>query len=106
MKIMKWENVKLKCQQAMNTDYVGMFSSEFSKSFWTTVIGVSLAEKKNWREVEPELREKCYSIISNWDIRRAKALIDLFPDMMPKQCLNKTPVAEYDEKGDWVLVFE
>ena len=105
MKVMKWENVKLKCQQAMNVEPCNIFSGNFSKAYWATVIGVSLAEKKNWREVEPELREKCYSIIADWDIRRAKTLIDLFPHMMPKQCLNKIPVADMDEKGDWCLIF-
>ena len=105
MTTIKWETVKLKCQQGMNVEPMSMFNGGFTDYFWTTLLGVSLAEKKNWREVEPELREKCYSIIANWDIRRAKTLIDLFPSMMPKQCLNVIPKAEYDEKGDWVLIF-
>lgn len=105
MKIIKWETLKLKCQQAMNMDPSCMFIGEFSKAYWSTVIGMSLSEKKNWRVIEPELREKCYEVISNWDIRRAKALIDLFPDILPRMYRAIVPLADQDAQGNWVLTF-
>jgi hypothetical protein len=61
-----------------------------------------------WRKNAEELRNKAIKVIEHWDIRRAKALIDLFPDCVPKYCLGKVPecyVADND-KAEWMVCFK
>jgi len=64
--------------------------------------------KDGWRMRSLEMRRKVAKVIENWDVRRAKALVDLFPGAVPKRCLGLVPrcyVAD-DGKGEWMVEFE
>jgi hypothetical protein len=62
----------------------------------------------NWRKNAEKLREAAINIIEHWDIRRVKALIDLFPCCVPKYCLSKVPVCYMadNENADWMVEFQ
>lgn len=63
--------------------------------------------KFGWRKQAEELRAEAIRIIEHWDIRRAKALIDLFPGIVPRNCLGKTPVCYIADntKAEWLCEF-
>ena len=60
-----------------------------------------------WRLRSLELRDMVVKVIEKWDIRRAKALVDLFPGAVPKWCLGLVPRCyEADGgKGEWMVEF-
>lgn len=54
------------------------------------------------------LKEYCLEaekLIDNWDIRMVGKLIELFP-VVPKWAIGRKFICDYNEKGDWVLVYE
>lgn len=60
---------------------------------------------KTWGENCKEIAKKAQSICRNWDIRNAKTLLDIFPQLIAKKYRGQTPTASYDEKGNWILAF-
>lgn len=42
-------------------------------------------------------------IISRWDIRMVKKLVEIFPAIVPKKYRNGTFIADYDDNGDWSI---
>lgn len=49
------------------------------------------------------LKNKAYDIVMAWDIRMAKTLFNIFPNSVGKTLREGNIVADYDEKGRWVL---
>ena len=64
--------------------------------------------KCDWKRHAIELRNEAIRIIENWDIRRAKALIDLFPDIVPKCYVGKVPMCFMadNDNADWMIEFK
>lgn len=60
-----------------------------------------------WRKQAEELRDAAIRIIEHWDVRRAKALVDLFPGIVPQRCVGKVPVCYMadNEKAEWMVEF-
>jgi len=68
----------------------------------------SIGNGKNWRDNMEELRQIVIRTIERWDVRRAKALVDLCPEIVPARCRGKIPrcyVAD-NANGDWVVEYE
>jgi hypothetical protein len=61
---------------------------------------------KSWWDNAQEMSRKAQEVCKRWDIRRAKALIDSFPHLIPEKYQGLTPIADMDENGDWVLIYE
>ena|ERR1039457_6625761 len=61
----------------------------------------------DWRKNAIEMRKEVIRIIERWDVRRAKALIDLFPGIVPKRCWGRVPVCFIadTEKAHWMVGF-
>ena len=59
----------------------------------------------DWKRNSREMREAVIRVIEKWDIRRAKALIDLFPGIVPKRCAGKVPECFMAEDGGWTLEY-
>jgi len=45
------------------------------------------------------------NLIDNWDIRCCMKLVACFPDCLPAIYRNQKPSCDYDEKGNWILIF-
>lgn len=58
-----------------------------------------------WKENAKLMQKMAWTIIENWDIRRAGALFEIFPDIIPKRYRGKDFAAEYNEKGNWIIIF-
>jgi hypothetical protein len=109
MKTYKWNRLKCNAVIHVKTLGTGCWTHDgFSIPALLQSIEQAIIEEpiKHWRENQKELVEKAINICKNWDIRRAKALFDIFPQLINKKYKGKTPIAEYDEKGDWVIIFE
>lgn len=103
----KWETIKDKA-----IDFVA------GKSIWdccykNQVALVSLAMEAtigkdyNWKKSTEELRQQAITIINNWDIRMAKKLVDLFPEIIPERLRDK-PITCYmadNDNADWMIEF-
>ncbi len=108
MKIYKWSRI---------TNNAACIIGSLGKNYWTSN-SISMAALlqtleqiitnepiKNWRDNVKNIVEKAQSICDNWDIRKAKVLLDIFPTLIAKKYRGETPIAGYDEKGNWILVF-
>ena len=105
MKIYKWNK--------LTNEAAYMIGSLHNDSFRVSIYGLlqqveqhRLKEKiKNWRKNAKEIILKAQEIIDNWDIRNAGKLFEIFPSIISKKYHNKPFSCEYDEKGNWVIVF-
>jgi len=63
--------------------------------------------KSGWRMRSLEMRRKVIQIIERWDVRRVKALIDLFPGIVPQRFIGRAPVCFIadNENSDWMIEF-
>ena len=100
----KWETLKTKAIDA--TGVCGEYSF-WQSGPYSLIAGIGDGSF-DWKKNGKELRDKVVSIIDNWDIRRAKALIDLFPAIVPKNCQGRVPrcYMEDNENSDWMVEFE
>jgi hypothetical protein len=57
------------------------------------------------RAVMAEWEAYALKLIDDWDIRCCMKLVELFPGILPEFYAKQRPVCDYDEKGNWVLVF-
>ena len=107
MKI-KWETLKKKAIKAAIGDtqwYLGPQEVEMACYAMLKSIGDG---SFNWNRNLEELRKEVVRIIDRWDVRCTKKLIDLFPGIVPKNCIGKVPrcyMAD-NEDCDWVVDFE
>lgn len=53
-------------------------------------------------------REEAIKIVNNWDVRRVGALVDLFPETVPKYLRNASMICFVadNEDGDWMVEFD
>lgn len=108
MKVIKWQTITRNAECLIGALGAGCWSTNsiaitaLFQSVEQMITGESL---KSWRENAKEITKKAQAICRNWDIRRAKALLDIFPQLISKKYHGKTPIADYDEKSNWVLVF-
>lgn len=103
--IFKWDTIKDKCVGMCKCNTFGALPH--ANSFYISAVMEAVAcGHIDWRGKSKELQKKCEDIIDAWDIRMAKKLIDLFPNCIPTRFHNRTPKADYNEKGEWVLIYE
>lgn len=91
----KLSTLKIRCKSSIHNRY----SFELIQACLGTEGLGSLPRKKQ------ALKEKVFEVIDNWDIRNIKGLIDLFPDCVAVKYQNQRPFIEYDDKGEWVVIF-
>lgn len=100
----KWEHLKLKACRVLS----GAFHEHWHGIYGTLCFIEQMRTGqpvKSWRKNAVEFRQMAWSIIENWDIRCAERLLECFPSILPKKHHNSTPIAEMDEKGDWIILF-
>ena len=108
MFVIKWQTIKRNAECFIGTLGAGCWgTNSISMAAQLQFIEQLMTDQpvKSWGENAKEITKKAQVICRNWDIRRAKALLDIFPQLIAKKYRGKTPIADYDEKGDWVLVF-
>lgn len=71
---------------------------------WAILAGIE-SGKYGWRKNAEEIREKVIRIIERWDVRRVKALIELFPSIVPQKYAKASVQCymEDNENADWVM---
>jgi len=96
----KWETLKRKVEEkAWYPNFIE------NAAPYALLMSLEQEHPRRWRDNAEVLRDLFVRTVRNWDIRRAKALVGLFPDIVPRRYVGVTPVAEMDEKGYWILVF-
>lgn len=108
MKVIKWETIIKNAECIIGTLGAGCWTTNSISMAAQLQFVEQLITKelvKSWRENAKEITKKAQAICRNWDIRRAKALLDVFPQLIPKKYQGKIPMADYDAKGNWVLIF-
>ena len=91
MRPKKWNTIKLHAKQRATVDNMG--------PVYAVMEAVSRGST-NWRGTLVELQETVWDVIDKWDIRRMRALCELFPGIVPKDCAF---TADMDGKGNWVI---
>lgn len=108
MSIYKWQGIVRNAECLVGTLGIGCWTTNSICMAAQLQFVEQLITKepvKGWRENAKEITEKAQAICRNWDIRRAKTLLDIFPQLIAKKYRGQTPIASYDDKGNWVLVF-
>jgi len=103
MRVYKWENLKLKACQRLSeysNNQIALYG--LLQSLEQNLTGMDL---KSWRNNSRDIREKAWNIIENWDIRKAKTLINLFPAIIAYKYRNETPICDYNDNGSWCLIY-
>lgn len=100
---MKWETLKEKAI-LMAVGYVEHICVEAAPFALIAGIGDGTFD---WKTNSKKMREQVIKIIERWDIRRTKALIDLFPGIVPKRFLGRVPVCYIadNKNADWIVEF-
>lgn len=102
---MKWDTIKKQVaaevhsviMQARNLDTDAEILIDLVASNFEILRGLQL-----W-ELRKAYADKAAAVIDNWDVRAAEKLRDLFTGAFPRSLRKGRLVAEYDEKGDWVV---
>jgi len=108
MKIFRWELIteKAACAVAQKGKSFNIGAPVFYGLLEQIEQCYTGQQVKSFWENAQEMSRKAQKICKKWDIRRAKALIDMFPYLIPKKYQGLTPIADMDENGDWVLIYE
>ena len=103
-RIIKWETLKRNAIELVSDYYNPTYSDlmttqTFNGLLYAVVYGQSpkkvLEEGKQW----------AINHIRSWDIRRSRKLIEIFPAIVPEFYRDLPMRAEYNEEGEWVIVF-
>lgn len=90
----EWE---YKCDRDQHGDYKGLYLA-----LAASVLGARTMKAddilKEWHDAGKEL-------ISVWDVRMVKKLVEIFPAIIPKKYHKGTCNADYDDNGDWIVIF-
>lgn len=100
MRIYKWDT--LTDQAARQVGNIGLRDDA---AIYGIMQQLEQERPKPWRENAKNMILRAQAICDNWDVRKAKKLIELFPTLVAKKYRGQTPVAEYDAAGNWVLIF-
>lgn len=65
-----------------------------------------IAPPRSVQQVMEEWKKFGLALIDNWDIRCVMKLVELFPSCLPQWLHGRRPTLDYNEKGDWCLIFE
>ncbi len=109
MKTYKWDRIIHEAENSVSLLGAGCWTSNsiaLSALFQSVEQVITGEQIRSWRDNCKDITAKARSICLNWDIRRAKALFSIFPDLIAEKYRNQTPTAEYDDKGNWVLIYD
>jgi hypothetical protein len=96
----KWDALKNKAKDMA----VGNIPYCFEKMAPYALIEGIIDNSFNWKQNVTILRNKVIQIIDNWDIRRVKTLIDLFPGIVSTSNRNRHITCYMDD--NWMVSFE
>ena len=112
MKTIKYEKFKkeLKMNLTILDQYDLRVYQPFSKLSAFDAMTISIQNGKPWEENLIEMKKAVGEYIDNWDIRRITKLFDTFPDyifpsIIPNKYRHVKPILEYDNKGEWCIIF-
>lgn len=99
----KWETLKEKAILVAvgNVEYVCMNAAPLA-----LIAGVADGTF-DWKTNAGKMREAVIKVVERWDVRRAKALIDLFPGIVPRRFVGMVPVCYVEDtpSADWIVEF-
>ena len=99
----KWETLKRKALETA----VGNWDGFFHRLAPYGLIGGIADGTFDWKANANELADRVADIIRRWDVRGAQALSDLFPGLVQKRFVGRTPrcfIAD-NKNYDWMVEF-
>jgi len=87
------------------------FASEFNGKTWDHLANYAKHDANHWAQMCLKIREDGLSIIDNWDIRKVKKLVELFPGIVPAKYAKAKITCDLvdNEAGtdcDWEVFFD
>ncbi len=103
METINWEKMKQRAKDEFSNK-VGIYNYGNSTTCLALIAAMSTTEKP--RDILENWVDYGIQLINNWDIRKCMKLAELFPSCLPKTINPKSiPTLDYDENGDWQLIF-
>jgi len=87
-----------------------VFAEEFKSKPFDHIADAAKSDHNRWAQMLLKVREDGLAIIGNWDVRKVKKLIELFPSIVPAKYANAKITCDLvdNEAGtdcDWVVFF-
>jgi hypothetical protein len=101
---MKWETVKATVAGHLHSSIIEGRSWETDSAILIDLLASNFELKrgKDNYSLRKAYADKAFEVVSNWDIRSASKLRDLFPGFFPPS-LKKKLIVEYGESGEWEI---
>ena len=106
MKILKFETLKKKACDEFLYKFDRGYGFPNHASFLALAASLTQSTPTKPIVIMDEWRTYALNLINNWDIRMYKKLVECFPNCLPKNLIDKIATCDYNEKGDWVLIFD
>ena len=100
--------VKFKIESLKNNAANNIRFSSNNKSYNAQIYAIleTMDEHpRTWRDVLPEMEQAAKNIVYKWDARCIMKLVKIFPFILPKKYHGQKGILEYNEKGEWILIF-
>ncbi len=106
MRIYKWEKLKNEAACVLSSFSKSLNIGPLYGLLQSLEQQITREKIKNWRENTKEMVLKAQKMIDNWDIRCAGKLFEVFPSIISKKYHNKSFNCEYNERGQWIIIFD
>jgi hypothetical protein len=112
MKKIKYDKFKQKLirQLGADSDYYESVYRRFEKISPFDAMAISVQNGEDWKANLATMKDMVAKTIESWDIRMVNKLFEIFPkEIFPAIIPNKykkiQPLLDYDEAGDWCIIF-
>ena len=102
---MKWETIKENCARDLYTDIQNSINHIDLIGIYSLQKMIKTSKLNKYRQCQQEVADICWEIITNWDIRCIKDLIEVFPNKVPTFIKKGNYCIEYSDNG-WELINE
>jgi hypothetical protein len=106
MKIYRFDNVKKRAKEEFDNRFRRGCIHPSEGQFLALFASLSDLTPTKPLELMEEWERYAHNLIENWDIRCSMKLAELFPSCLPAHTKGRKPTCEYDENGNWVLMFD
>lgn len=102
--VYKFETLKKKAKEQVGVGRANGCFFPQEKDF--LVLLPAIEERIDPRTLLDRWYREADKIIDRWDIRKVKKLIELFPGIVRKECLNREITCEIDDAENWLVNFK
>lgn len=112
MRIIKYDKFKKKLIRNLGatSDFYETVWGRFIKISPFEAMAISVVNGKDWKSNLDMMKDKVAKTIDSWDIRMVNKLFETFPDeifpaIIPMKYRKIQPLLDYDESGEWCIIF-